>query len=78
MKALAAQAPALRQGKADAGLLPDVTEVREVSVHVAAAVIKQAVKDGLAQERIPEKDDDLQEWIEEQMWQAGYRPLKRV
>jgi malate dehydrogenase (oxaloacetate-decarboxylating) len=77
VKALASQAPALKD--ADAGLLPDVTKVREVSVHIAAAVISQAVKDGLAQEKnIPVTYDELGDWITEQMWNAQYRPLRKV
>lgn len=76
-KALAAQAPALKDP--DAGLLPDVTNVRKISVQIAAAVIKQAIKDGLAQEKdIPNNDQELEEWIREQMWHAEYRPLKKV
>lgn len=77
VKALAAQAPALKDP--GAGLLPDVTYVREISVYIAAAVIRQAVKGGLAQEKnIPLDEEDLQEWIKEQMWNAEYRPLKKI
>lgn len=72
-KALAAQAPVLKD--AEAPLLPDVPEAREISVHIAAAVIKQVVKDGLAQEKVPENDDELEAWIRDQMWQAEYKPL---
>lgn len=76
-KALAAQAPALKDP--DAGLLPDVQDVREISVKIAAAVIKQAVKDDLNQEKeIPSEDAELEEWIREQMWDAQYRKLKKV
>jgi len=76
-KALAQQAPALKDP--DAGLLPDVTSVREISVKIAAAVIKQAVKDGLNQEKdIPEDEGELEEWIREQMWTPDYRPLRKV
>ncbi|KAJ6144246.1 NAD-dependent malic enzyme mitochondrial [Penicillium chermesinum] len=76
-KALADQAPALKDP--DAALLPDVEDVREVSLKVAAAVIKQAVKEGLAQEKdIPNEKEDLEEWIRVQMWKAEYRPLKKV
>lgn len=76
-KALAAQAPALKDP--DAALLPDVEDVREISMKIAAAVIKQAVKEGVAQEEhIPESNEELEEWIRVQMWNAEYRPLKKV
>jgi malate dehydrogenase (oxaloacetate-decarboxylating) len=77
VKALAAQSPALQDP--DEGLLPDVVDVREISVHIAKAVIKQAVEEGLAQEKdIPDGDEVLEEWIREQMWDPVYRPLKLV
>jgi malate dehydrogenase (oxaloacetate-decarboxylating) len=77
VKALAAQSPALKDP--DKGLLPDVADVREISVHIAKAVIKQAVQEGLAQEKgIPSEDEDLEEWVREQMWDPVYRPLRRV
>jgi malate dehydrogenase (oxaloacetate-decarboxylating) len=60
-------------------LLPDVTDVREISVQIAKSVIKQAVKEELAQEKeIPGDDADLEEWIREQMWDAEYRPIALV
>lgn len=77
VKALAAQGPALKDPTAP--LLPDVTDVREISVKIATAVIQQAVKEGLNQERdIPTDEDELGEWIREQMWEARYRPLVKV
>lgn len=77
VKALAAQSPALKDP--DKGLLPDVVNVREISVHIAKAVIQQAVEEGLATEKeIPTEDEDLEEWIREQMWDPVYRPLKFV
>jgi malate dehydrogenase (oxaloacetate-decarboxylating) len=77
IKALAAQAPALKDPSK--GLLPDIMNVREISVHIARAVIKAAVEEDLAIEKdIPVGDDDLEEWIREQMWDAVYRPLKYV
>lgn len=77
VKALAEQSPALQDP--DKGLLPDVVNVREISVNIARAVIKQAVEEGLATEKgIPENDEDLEEWIREQMWDAVYRPLNLV
>ncbi|KAI9883996.1 MAG: hypothetical protein M1823_004214 [Watsoniomyces obsoletus] len=48
VEALASQSPALRDP--EKGLVPDVEQVRDLSVHVAKAVIKQAIRDGLAQE----------------------------
>lgn len=77
VKALAAQSPALKNP--DKGLLPDVIHVRDISVHIARAVIKQAVEEGLATEKdIPTNDDELEEWIREQMWEPIYRPLRKV
>lgn len=77
VKALAAQSPALQDP--NEGLLPDVVDVREISVHIAKAVIRQAVEEGLAQEKgIPDGDEVLEEWIREQMWDPVYRPLKPV
>ena len=76
-KALAAQAPALKDPSK--GLVPDVVNVREISVRIACAVIRQAVEEGEArQEGIPEAEAELDEWVREQMWEARYRPLKRV
>ncbi|CZS98861.1 probable NAD-dependent malic enzyme [Rhynchosporium agropyri] len=81
VKALAAQSPALKDPKK--GLLPDVVDVREISVRIAKAVIRQAVEEGLATEDgIPEDDEDgdkvLEEWVREQMWDPVYRPLRFV
>jgi malate dehydrogenase (oxaloacetate-decarboxylating) len=44
--ALASLSPALHNP--EASLLPDLADVRSVSVHVAAAVVRQAVEDGNA------------------------------
>src|ERR1700760_1418816 len=47
-----------------APLLPDVEDVRAVSVEIAAGVIKSAIKEGLSQvEDIPEDDAVLRDWI---------------
>ncbi|KAH8719132.1 hypothetical protein GQ44DRAFT_751741 [Phaeosphaeriaceae sp. PMI808] len=77
VQALASAAPVLNDR--GAGLLPDVEDVREISVQIAKNVIKKAVEDDLAQEKdIPSDDASLEEWIREQMWNAEYRPLKLV
>ena len=79
IKAIAQQSPALKDP--NKGLVPDVTEVREISVHIAKAVIRQAVSEGLATEvDIPIDDDDdddaeLEEWVRVQMWEPSYRSL---
>lgn len=76
-KALASTAPALKDPTA--ALLPDVTEVRDISVKIAKAVIQEAAKEGLNEEPfIPTGDADLEEWIRDQMWEPRYRPLKLV
>ena len=76
-KALAAKAPAMRDPNKP--LLPDVEDVRELSVGVAKAVIQTAVMEGLAREEgIPRDGDELEEWIRVQMWRAEYRDLKKV
>ena len=76
-KALASMAPALKDPAA--ALLPDVTDVRVVSVKIAKAVIQTAVKEGLNEEKdIPSDDEELEAWIEDQMWEPRYRPLKLV
>ncbi|MBE3050071.1 hypothetical protein IMZ48_47730 [Candidatus Bathyarchaeota archaeon] len=76
-KALAAKAPALQDPNKP--LLPDVEDVRELSVGVAKAVIQTAVEEGLAREEgIPRDEDELEEWIRVQMWRAEYRDLKKV
>jgi malate dehydrogenase (oxaloacetate-decarboxylating) len=60
-------------------LLPGVEVVRKVSVRVARCVIQAAVEGGVAtQEGIPQEDEELDRWIEGQMWAAEYRPLKLV
>lgn len=81
-KTLAAQAPALKDP--DRGLLPDVVDVREISVRIAGAVVRQAVEEGLSQAQgIPGRGEDgeeeeLEEWVRAQMWEARYRPLRKV
>ncbi|KAF7528079.1 hypothetical protein PCG10_001366 [Penicillium crustosum] len=74
VEALKARSPALKDSNKP--LLPDVEDVREISVDIAAAVILCAVKEGLAEaEGIPTADSELREWIRVQMWEAEYRPL---
>lgn len=66
--ALASLSPALEHP--EASLLPDLAEVRHVSVQVAAAVVRQAVKDGNAQDEEVikvakgEGEQELEEYIQ--------------
>ena len=76
-KTLAAQAPALKDP--DKGLLPDVVDVREISVKIASAVIRKSIEEGLAtEEGIPSDEEKLESWIKAQMWEAKYRELRKV
>ncbi|KAL5343256.1 hypothetical protein BJX70DRAFT_394256 [Aspergillus crustosus] len=76
-KALAAKAPALADPNKP--LLPDVEDVRELSLNVAKAVIQTAVEEGLAQEEgIPTDEKELEDWVRAQMWEATYRPLEKA
>lgn len=77
VSALAARSPALENP--DKPLLPDVSDVRAVSMAIAKAVVRQAVEEGLARaEGIPSGERELEEWIAVQMWDPVYRPLRRV
>ncbi|KAH7156468.1 hypothetical protein EDB81DRAFT_840576 [Dactylonectria macrodidyma] len=77
VEGLAALSPALKDSTAP--LLPDVSSVRDVSVRIARQVILTAVEEGKAtEEGIPKSEDELEEWIREQMWNPEYRPLRFV
>lgn len=80
--ALASQSPALSDE--NAALLPDLSDVRTVSVPIASGVIRQAINEGVAtnQEAIEtarEHDEEtLQKMIADNMWNPVYRPLELV
>lgn len=77
VEAVSELSPALKEDGAP--LLPGVDVVRDVSVNVAKKVIRAAEKEGMVQEKdIPDDDDELTEWIQEQMWDPVYRPLRYV
>ncbi|KAK1773104.1 malic-domain-containing protein [Copromyces sp. CBS 386.78] len=76
-KGVAEMGPALKDNTAP--LLPGVDVVRDVSVRVARRVILAAMEEGVVEEKdVPTKEEDLDEWIREQMWDPKYRPLKYV
>ncbi|KAL7410185.1 malate dehydrogenase [Mrakia frigida] len=78
VQALASLSPALKDP--GASLLPDLPDVRAVSVHVAAAVVKRAVDEGRA--RVPELQgmnmEEIEEMIKQQTWDPVYKPLELV
>lgn len=80
--ALASQSPAISDP--NAALLPDLSDVRTVSVPIAAGVIRQAVEEGVARDQdtikiVEEKTEkDLQHMIAKNMWDPVYRPLELV
>ncbi|ORX38939.1 putative malate dehydrogenase [Kockovaella imperatae] len=82
VNSLADLSPALNNH--EASLLPDLADVRKVSVHVAAAVVRQAVEDNNAQDentiKIVKGDGEmsLEDYIRSRMWDAVYRPLELV
>lgn len=77
VRALSELSPALRDPRAP--LLPGVEDVRPVSVRIAREVVLTALDEGVATEKdIPTDPAELDDWIREQMWNAEYRPLRRV
>lgn len=72
-KALAQLSPA--GNRKSERLLPRVEDLRLVSIHVATAVAKQAIADGVAQEL---SDDEIDERIEDLVWDPVYKPYRRV
>lgn len=72
INALASLSPALKDP--DASLLPDLSEVREVSVHVAAAIVRTACEEGRTRDETVKKvvagelGEGLEEFIRGQMW----------
>lgn len=77
VEAVSSLSPVLNDSNAP--LLPDVEQVKDVSVRVARNVIQAAVKEGVETEKgIPTEEVDLEAWIKEQMWEPQYRPLRFV
>lgn len=72
-KALAEQSPLAQQGSGP--LLPELKDIREVSVRIAFAVAKQAMADGVATQ-IP--DDALENRIQRNFWHPEYRAYRRT
>jgi malate dehydrogenase (oxaloacetate-decarboxylating) len=88
VEALAEQSPILRDRTH--GLLPAVSDIREVSARVATAVVLQALKDGdarIEQETSPDNEkrveiprdfDACLKWVRQQMWTPEYKDLRKA
>jgi malate dehydrogenase (oxaloacetate-decarboxylating) len=73
-RALAEISPA--RSDPNANLLPDVTDLRLVSYHVALAVAAQAIAEGLAPP-LPQIGQ-IEARIKMKMWEPLYRPFRRI
>ena len=70
-KALASKVT--EQDLADSAVYPELSRIRECSLAVACATVKQAVKEGHADEEILE---DLEETLTQAMWEPKYLPMR--
>lgn len=59
---------------AQGGLYPRMDRIRTASKQVAVAVMRQAQKEGVATEKLPE---DLEAHIEKQMWRPEFLPIRK-
>jgi malate dehydrogenase (oxaloacetate-decarboxylating) len=73
-RALAEISPA--RSDPNANLLPDVTDLRLVSYHVALAVASQAIQEGLAPPL--HLVGEVEARVKTKMWQPVYRPFRRL
>ncbi len=85
---LANLSPILKDPKG--GLLPDISDIREVSARVATAVVLAAVKEGVTKVqkeivpgtrehvKVPVDFDECLTWVKTQMWNPTYRPMLKV
>jgi len=72
-RVIAAMSPAKHDPQAN--LLPPLTEIRELSFHVAVAVAKRAQADGLAD---PTSDAELTNAVRAKMWEPVYAQYRRT
>lgn len=72
-KALADCSPAIHNP--DANILPPLTEIKNVSFHVALAIAKEAIAANLTDFK---PRDNLEEHIRHHMWAPEYLPYKRL
>lgn len=75
--AAAALAAYTKANYTEKGLIfPPVTDLREASVKVATAVIKQSIADGVAARK--DLPDDLEAFVRERFWTPEYLPYERA
>ena len=74
-KTVADMSPAKLDPQANLLPLPPLTGIRELSFHVAIAVAKQAISDGLA---APRSDDELAHAVRAKMWDPIYARYHRL
>ncbi|HAU0775027.1 NAD-dependent malic enzyme [Legionella pneumophila] len=67
--ALSELAPAIKTG--EGRLLPELNSIREVSQHIARAVILQGIKEGHIG---PMNDNEIDDYIKRTMWTPQYEP----
>lgn len=69
--ALSELAPAVKTGVGR--LLPDLVTIREVSEHIAIAVIRQGIREGHVSEI---KDSEIKKQVQKTMWYPKYQPFE--
>ncbi|EJU01041.1 malate dehydrogenase [Dacryopinax primogenitus] len=75
--ALAQLSPVHDNPDSPGSLLPDLTDVRRVSVKVAAAVLMKAIEEGHSHKEFNfESEEDVEEYIKRRMWDPVYRPIE--
>jgi len=70
-----AAAEALYRATPSGALYPPISAIREASQNVAAAVMAQALSEGLAQEELP---SDLLSYVQSRFWTPRYLPFRPV
>jgi len=60
---------------AQGGLYPRMDKIRVASKQVSVAVIRQAQKEGMASEQLPE---DLEGYLEARMWRPEFLPIRKA
>ena len=59
----------------DGLIYPPITDLRETSLRVSAAVARAAVEDGVAQKKLPDDAEGMRAHVEARAWHAEYLPF---